>query len=101
MEGLAFLGFFAILAFVGFVIYWNRKWRGKFFDEREANLRLKVRELISRAVEIMLVAAIGFHFLVRPLSGLEALILVGLAGVCAEAFGNWYVRRDEMPTSEQ
>lgn len=100
MRELAVLGFVSILGFIAFVLYWNRKWRGKVLDEREANLRLKVRELISRAVEITLVVAIGFQFLIRPLTGFEALVSIGLAGILSEAFGNWYVRKNDIHTSE-
>lgn len=55
--------------------------------------------MISRAVEIALVIAIGFHFLIRPLTGLEALVTIGLAGILGEAFSNWYLRKDDaIPT---
>lgn len=96
MKELAILGFVIIVLFIGFVIFWNHKWKGKILDEREVNIRLRVRELISRAVEIALVTGIVFHLLVLPLSGLQAFIIVGLSGVVAEAFGNWLLRRESV-----
>ena len=96
MKEIALLGVTIILAFIVFVIFWNKKWQGKILDEREANLRLKVRMLISRAIEICLVIAIGFHFVIRPLTGLEALTTIGITGVLSEAFGNWFFRKDDI-----
>ncbi|MCE3013493.1 MAG: hypothetical protein LW878_10565 [Proteobacteria bacterium] len=95
MKDLAILGVVLIIAFIIFVIFWNKKWQGKILDEREANIRLRVRVMISRAVEMTLIGAIVFNFHIRPLSGLEALVIVGLAGVLAEVFSNWYLRKDD------
>lgn len=96
MKEIAILGVIIILSFIAFVIFWNRRWRGKILDEREANIRLNVRVMIARAVEIALIAAIGFQFLVRPLTGLEALLTVGVVGILAEAFSNWYLRKNDL-----
>lgn len=96
MKEIAILAIIIILAFIAFVILWNRKWRGNTLDEREANIRLNVRVMIARAVEIALIDALLFQFLVRPLTGLEALLTVGVAGILAEAFGNWYLRKDDL-----
>jgi hypothetical protein len=93
MREFAILGIAIIFLFVMFVIYWNKKWKGKLLDEREVHIRLKVRELISRAVEIGLIAGVGFHFLVQPLTGLQAFIILGVPGILAEAFGNWWLRK--------
>lgn len=74
MRDLAFLYISIVLTFITFVIIWNRKFRANVLDEREANLRLRVRVMISRAVEIALVLAICFHVFIRPPTGLEALL---------------------------
>lgn len=100
MGQLAILGVVIVFMFIAFVIFWNRQWRGKILDEREANLRLRVRVMISKAIEIALITAFGFHLLVRPLSGVEALVTVGLTGVLAEAFSNWYLRREDSNPTE-
>ena len=94
MKELAFLGIATILLFVGFVVFWNKKWKGKILDEREVHIRLKVRELTSRSIEIALITGIIFHLSVQPLTGIQAFLVVGLSAILAETFGNWWLRRD-------
>lgn len=91
---LKWIVFFSIIAFVITMFLLARKCKRRILDEREMMIRLKVHGFISRALEVILGACTIIYFF-HQLNGFTVLCTIGLTGIFAQVFANYYYRRDE------
>jgi hypothetical protein len=79
------------------ILLWNWKQRSKseMLDERESEIRLRIKAFTSRAVEITLAATIVICVTVyKDMPALFGLLSVGVAGIIAEMYGNYMFRKE-------
>ena len=89
----------AILLFVWASMFWGRKTMNVILDEREMLVRLKVNSFVSKSVEYTLIAVTLFYLLVMHIDGLPIILAIGLVGSLAQAFANYYFRREDSSDS--